>query len=741
MGQAGSVEQLTQEGIRDIKDVKDTDAMMNVIFRYMIRQINVNDFMKLSEPETCKEYVISLAQHLSSQFSRLQIMPYREKKSDVLLFKKYSELDPSKKSDAHPEIEKKSLCLLLSYYYVRIFQIYGALAITLLNDISSSQTALSSSLMPTPDRRVNQTPGYEPTTVAHIKTWGGAQKEDIRASLFSFMNSYLVEQEPYSATKGWRTIYDVTKPNGGRVFFDKVATSTSGGVPSDIGRLIIYPPATNDRYLLLELTASLIKGTNEDVSLTYKSLKSSDGKSIDLPDSLKVKVSLRRTIGSASPFMVHVEEGKNSVTTMDLAHYFQGVFQELIANMKGKSTAVEADVSISEKGVPEPLKIGTIKKALEERRTAGHCIARALQLLRTVPSAIPGGPLSYESDMCMEKFSFTARKHTGEVTTPATNPGTRGIPTYGESLLKEVSAGSRGFHSLVQLFYDTIRIGSPQIIMGDQSFTEYQAFMKTMADLYRDDLPSATPQTSMSAGLAMVRNIRDNEMCKTEGLEKGKPVRIDPTVVNVQAVSEVVRELYAIQVKHAKRCGEIYKDLFYITYDEKKNPLTISLSKNLLQGGFEELHRINDRARNVLIDYYSMCEQKYVKGVHLIVEPMRAARAARAPLGLQRSVTDPRDRPATAPLFAFPPRAAAPAAALAPTAALAPAPSRLAIAPVTVVPTRPPTARAQTATKALAVPTVPAVPKIPVVTKVPLATTRKPLKAFGGTRKRHVMRQ
>ena len=705
MGQIGSKDELTQEGIKKITDVKDTDAMMNLIFRYMMKQININDFMKLSEPSTCKEYVISLAAHMSSQFHHLQITPYREKKSDVLLFKKYSELDPSKKSETHSEEEKKSLCLLLSYYYTRIFQIYGALAITLLNDISSSQAITTSAFMSSTRRPMNQTPGYEPTTVAQIKAWGGAaaimggaQKEAIQNSSFAFLLSYVVDQEPYIQDKGWKTKYDISNTNGGRVYFDKIGSSTSGNVTMDTGRFMIYHPATRDRYLTLDIYVTPIPNTNEDVSITYKALKhSSDATAVSLPDSLKGTVSIKKTVNSGA-FMVYVTEKNNRVETKDISNYFKDIFTELITTYlpKDKKSSVSTEEkSISEEKVPDPLRLSITTLTLQERRTVGHCIARALQLLRTIPSAIPNGPLSYESDICMEKFSFTARKYTGEVVTPSTNPGTRGIPQYGKSLTRS-GANSRGLHSLVQLFYDTIQIGSPQIIMGKDSFAEYQEFMKRMANLFRDNIPSMTPSSDMDSGIANIRNRRDEEMCSVELNKKGMPIRINPDTVPIQAVSNVIRELYAIQVAHAKKCGEIFKSLFHITYDGKENPLTISLSKQVLQGGFAEIDRINDRARKVLIDYYSMCEQKYVQGVDLIMEPIRAQKAKPPVMTLRRSVTDPVARMPVAPM-----------------------------APVARMPVAP----------------VARMPVAPVAPVAPIAPLTNPLRKGGGTRKRHVMRQ
>jgi hypothetical protein len=135
-------------------------------------------------------------------------------------------------------------------------------------------------------------------------------------------------------------------------------------------------------------------------------------------------------------------------------------------------------------------------------------------------------------------------------------------------------------------------------------------------------------------------------------------------------------------VKHAKKCGEIFKLLFDIAYDEKKNPLTISLSKNVLQGGFEEINRINGLARKVLIDYYSDCEHKYVQGVDLIVAPIRDDRKAAASgvspaPALQRSYS----APATAPSPAARPATGAPPARPAGPGAPTAAPARPAAGP------------------------------------------------------------
>ena len=232
-------------------------------------------------------------------------------------------------------------------------------------------------------------------------------------------------------------------------------------------------------------------------------------------------------------------------------------------------------------------------------------------------------------------------------------------------------------------------------------------------------------------------------MCTGEGMSKGKPLKIDSRV-NIKAVSDVVRELYGIQVKHAKQCGEIFESLFHITYDEKKNPLTISLSKNVLRGGFVEIDRINDRARKVLIDYYSMCEQKYVKGVNLIVEPMRRerevkhsaneTRAAEAKAAEAKARALPLTRTMSNQTAIRPAMAAATATATA-TATKPlltfPAPAARPLLPATTAPLA----------KALQVPTSKAPPSKAPATVASAPRLTRTMSSKGGTRKRHVMRQ
>ncbi len=123
--------ELTHQRVYEL--TQDTRAMMNLILQYMLKEVTVKDFLALSNPNECKKYVIFMANTLHKYFYELQVQPVRDR-GGVIAFRSVRDLvAPTPEIDR----ERQSLCLVLAYYYTRIFQIYGALALTLIDDIST----------------------------------------------------------------------------------------------------------------------------------------------------------------------------------------------------------------------------------------------------------------------------------------------------------------------------------------------------------------------------------------------------------------------------------------------------------------------------------------------------------------------------------------------------------------------------------------------------------------------------
>lgn len=127
MGSSQSHSRLTHDTV--IKSTKDTRVLVDEIFRFMQREINIRDFYKLSVPAECDKYIVIMTNFLDTLFSRLQLIPIKNK-AGVLYFRKIDDF----KKDEKIQSERRAGCILLSYFYIRILQIYGALALTIIDE-------------------------------------------------------------------------------------------------------------------------------------------------------------------------------------------------------------------------------------------------------------------------------------------------------------------------------------------------------------------------------------------------------------------------------------------------------------------------------------------------------------------------------------------------------------------------------------------------------------------------------
>ena len=126
-----------------------THYVTDQIFIYLIKQLTVTDFYTLTSPTECNKYVMFLGNRLRSVFMELEIVPSKGAGGTIF----FRPLEQLARRETTEEVEdQKSICLYVAYFYIRIFQIYGALALTLIDDarsfvesgvISSSQLNLA----------------------------------------------------------------------------------------------------------------------------------------------------------------------------------------------------------------------------------------------------------------------------------------------------------------------------------------------------------------------------------------------------------------------------------------------------------------------------------------------------------------------------------------------------------------------------------------------------------------------
>jgi hypothetical protein len=622
---------LTREKVFEL--TKDTRGVMNILLDYMLKELTVRDFLALSNPTECKKYVLFMANNLYKYFYELEIVPTKDKRG-VIAFRLVKELVNPPEDD---QMERQSLCLTLSYFYTRIFQIYGALALTLIDD---AQYMIESGIIPhygDTTKKGLLPPGYRAYT-----TQGGTRQDGglpngrtlvLDLGNFYFLKSYLSSER--SSSKGFLTRYNGEGESDGIIYFDtekrrRDVVSRRGFFDNEETQLqrgvfsIGYSGAKNYSYLEVFAKSEGI-GTGrikiEFGKISYIKKGTTESLSVDVPSDLISQKSFSVKSFKASDSAA--TEYTISGSTLTVTEYFNKVFQKVVPYVKQHVEGTKESSTASETGTEEQLRLGRTIQNLVKTKPLGHCLARALQLLKNVP--MKGEPGI--SNICRAKFF--------EQTITSSETGTKkivsrsGIPEPGSSL-----DTSPGLAALSQLFYDTVLIGSPKLVMGTKpgpgggpsTTQQYISFMKTMARLFGDDLDSiGAPKSNAvlkEAGLKGIRDRRDKDLCGSVTGEIIVPASVTGNVY------DIVNQMYKMQVEHAAKAGQIFSMLFNIKRDKPSGRFIISLSENIIKKGFPEIERINFLARDVLVKYYSTCELKYLQGMKIIIDAKKKSESA-----------------------------------------------------------------------------------------------------------------
>jgi hypothetical protein len=337
---------LTREKVFEL--TRSTRATMDVILDYMIKEITVRDFLALSNPTECKKYVIFMANTLHNLFYELQIAPIKDKRG-VLAFRPIKELvNPP----AELATERQSLCLTISYFYTRIFQIYGALALTLIDDSKLMMDSGMASFYEDRSKRFLQPPGYRPYITA-----GGTIMPTTLGN-FNFLRTYLRDER--DSSKGFLTKYSGDAEGKGIIYFlprekveqetQKEQTIVSSGKP--LATTSVKPLATpidttqkgifyigysgGKRYAQLEVFAK-IDEKNRNITFNIGKLKyykKSDlsASIIDIPVDVVMEksITIQRKISYGTTAYVYL------INDIDLTinEYFDDVFNRIIQYLK-----------------------------------------------------------------------------------------------------------------------------------------------------------------------------------------------------------------------------------------------------------------------------------------------------------------------------------------------------------------------------------------------------------------------
>jgi hypothetical protein len=631
--------------------------------------------MTLSNPDSCKKYTLFMANNLSMFFSKLSVIPQLGK-DGALAFRSIEDLEEPK---GPAKQEKESLCLLLAYFYTRIFQIYGAMALTLLDDIN--YTVERSTLVgarPSPEDKTDQsvpTPGQPYTYVEprrperlHEEQDGGQMGGWISTlGYFDFLNRGLLVDKPppqqtqyqppygpypqplptreanqYGFTVNYVLKDDSVKNKYKYMYFKPEAADAGGRDVTSTGSQKGVFTWVDTQKKIFEINVSMRKGKDEKEatfsvdSIRFRRTRETTDTVIK-KEEIKEVLSRERipetiTISSdqAFPSTSPQYPPTNTYQTQDyttINAYVKGFFEVLIPYVTKQYSSGD---SIAGHSKIDAMNIRRFYENYTTRKPLGHCIARALQLLNADPSGGDEKGKQFVSSICKTSFFVPQGKKESI---------RKGIPTPDKSITDE--SGSPGIASLALLFYDTIGKATPRLFMSESSFEQYKIFMKRMAGLFMGKEATAAlhidQMTRQNIHPKTAEEERERTALTTDRKSEVKDLRTFSQSSKTESrkglcSSEQKDNVIPLDTDTKQNVHVVVRKLFerqmnhaakcegilrqmFTIRREENLPVQIKISDALLKGGIAALNKLNSQVRQILIEYYSDCESMYLTGV------------------------------------------------------------------------------------------------------------------------------
>ena len=558
---------------------------VNQLFQVMIAQLTPKELLDLGNRAKCKDYVFVMADAIYKTFEAIKVQPTKDSKTGVLFYKKIT--DVTKGVGGQQTYEH---CLSLAYFYVRIFQIFGALAITVSDDPSSGQVL--GYLQRPPERPTYGPPMPQIRGATAVPFRGGYISKEDNRDLYRKMESlklnFIAPILSYGSQDNskYKLIFDAS--SNLQILIGKGSSSIN----------IIY--STDNNYIIASLRISssdrsrnILLSSNSQMVFTVSGFELRDESLNKVIKKISKSYTLRVERSDDYFYAKRTDIGSDieRSLTEKLEEIFEKAKDEL--DKKGvepgqtrnvQSRNVQGKPGQYDVGVSEGLYTGFIQKYLDhkEKNTLPFCVARAIQLIDVnVLDAI--SPTAIRTHICETSFE----------------PVNGMVPKAGEGLDMSI-----GLKSLNQLFYSTYYVNKT-------SETDFQFQLKP-DDGYLQFLTNL--QGVFAADNKTVTKMSDVKM-KDSGCDvavKGKSLQItDPEAA--KNIFQTVNSLFQLQVDHTKRVIDFMKNRL-VEVKSSGGQSTIKLNSNLTKGGVTEINKMAFEVRTILTDYYTKCEKIYQIG-------------------------------------------------------------------------------------------------------------------------------
>lgn len=584
---------------------KFADSILTLFFS----KANLKRLLDLHKLDQCSKFVFTTAQDLQTQFQKIQISPALGKKGEIL-FAPIQDIAPGLLKQNATNAESMRLyadltharnenCIHVAYFYVRVFQIYSALALTVINaDPMRRRAGITVQGSQGPQRAALLGGAYNQKG-GSIPKQGDfrALRDSINSTPLQAIISYL---DPVGVFNNTRQTVRLS---------DKRA-----GVKGVLFITWEYPNPSQEAELNLE--AKYLRTGGSEVLGRVNAKK----------DGANVVITFEGPNGSFSQtfslgidqiwgFKYDAGEGKRD----DPAPFYDEVHAVFAdddgeSQVKGQSTtSTTGSVGQGTSSVTAFEGFEKLKKLFEDTSTGSkefpkaYCIARAMTLLNPIfANELPDRNQPYYSQICKKVYDFES----------------------GEALMPRVGTNAKVnvyLRSLVSLYYDDYKYDKTKktikLTQTESGRSELQSLSKEFAALYM--MPTAGAETFLAAdddrqsGSTMTQ-FREMGLCakrdaliRIEQDQKGKEF-----LNNLQ--SQVIQPMLAFQEQHTQKVNVLLMKMFKvetITPPGGRPEVNLKLTDLVKSRGTEGINAIGKEAHRLLREYYRKSEAFYIKGV------------------------------------------------------------------------------------------------------------------------------
>jgi hypothetical protein len=121
------ISSLPNQSIIDDK-TQNTIVIMNRILNFILTQSDIKDMISLANPDTCAKWIVIAETKISDLFDKIQIKPEKGREG-VIYLKKIDTLQKETKKDGLNQY----YCKILAFFFIRMFQVVGALALSIID--------------------------------------------------------------------------------------------------------------------------------------------------------------------------------------------------------------------------------------------------------------------------------------------------------------------------------------------------------------------------------------------------------------------------------------------------------------------------------------------------------------------------------------------------------------------------------------------------------------------------------